>query len=916
MILDQEAYLAHYGTLRKSGRYPWGSGPTQSARNQTFLDTVEILRKQGMSDAEIAKGFSPSDDDIASGVASKSDKLTSTDIRALKSIAKTELKQDQIRMAERLHDKGMSNNKIGERMGINESSVRALRAPGAKEKADVLKSTTDMLRRQVAEKQYIDIGVGVHHTLDITEDKFKVAVAKLREEGYQVRWTKVQQLTTGNETTVKFLKAPDTPFPKQNQIRGITEHSIDSGRNYLGIQTPLSISSKRIGIRYAEDGGKDADGVIYVRPGVKDLSMGGNRYAQVRIAVDGTHFLKGMAITKAGLPDGVDLVFNTNKSNTGKKLDAMKPFKDDEDNPFGSTVRQIVDDKGKVSSVMNIVGKKESSGVEGGWGEWSKSLASQVLSKQEPSLAKTQLNMTYERKRNEFDEIKRLTNPAVKKKLLDSFADDTDSSAIHLKAAALPGQRTHVIMPVNSVKKGEIYATKYNNGDRVALIRYPHGGTFEIPELVVNNRNLGAKRLLGVGPKLDAVGINSSVAERLSGADFDGDTVLVIPNNKGSIKSTPPLDGLRGFDSKSYRIPDSNTTTKRMSTANTQTEMGKITNLISDMTIRGAGTAELAQAIRHSMVVIDAEKHGLDYKASARDNGIASLKNRYQSDPSTTGKGASTLITRAKSAQYVDKRRAARVSEGGAIDRTTGAKRYVPTNEVRRTPDRIHKRTGAVIPGKEIRVQEKSTRLRETNDAYTLVSGKTGTPIERIYADHSNKLKGLANEARLAGLSVKSTPRSPSAKIVYKKEVADLNSKLNVALRNAPVERQAQLLANTVYRQKLQANPNMDGATKKKVKSQAEAEARVRTGARKQRIALTQREWDAIQAGAISNHMLNKILANTDLDQVKTFATPRTPRVISSAKLARANQMLIAGYTQSEVASQLGVSVSTLNNYF
>lgn len=918
MRLDEQDYLAHYGVLRKSGRYPWGSGDTQIARNQTFLDVVADLQKQGMSVPDIAKGFS-----------SPEYPLTSTDIRNLKSIAKTQIKQDDIRRARRLEAEGLSNVKIGEVMGRNESSVRSLLTDAAKEKADALDGTADMLRRQIAEKKYIDIGVGVHHDLNITEDKLKVAVAKLKEEGYQVRWKPVEQIGsgTGNKTNQKFLKAADTPFPKVNEIRPITDHSIDSGKNYLGIVPPLPISSKRVGIRYAEDGGTDADGVIYVRPGVKDTSMGGNRYAQVRIAVDGTHFLKGMAVQKDGLPDGIDLVFNTNKSNTGNKLDAMKPYKkdkltgEDDENPFNSTVRQMYDDKGNVSSVMNIVGKKPGSGVEGGWGEWSKSLASQVLSKQAPELAKGQLDMTYERKKNEFDEIMRLTNPTVKKKLLESFADDTDSSAVHLKAAQLPGQATHVIMPVNSMKKGEIYAPNYAPGARVALIRYPHGGTFEIPELIVNNKNPEAKRLLGTAAR-DAVGIHHSVAERLSGADFDGDTVLVIPNNKGSIKSTPPLDRLRGFDSKSYVIPDmkldadGNIIDKRaMTSANTQMEMGKITNLISDMTIRGADTDKLSRAIRHSMVVIDAEKHGLDYQASARDHSIKALKAEYQFDLNSKGLGASTLITRAKSDIRVDKRRAAWVIEGGSIDPVTGKKRFTNTDETYRTPDRVHKRTGVTIPGKEIRKTETSTRLRETDDAYTLVSGTTGTRIERIYADHSNKLKGLANEARLATLATPPMKREPSAAKAYSKEVADLDQKLNVALENAPRERQAQRLAHAVYDLKRQADPSMSAATQKKVKAQAIAEARVRTSAKKQRIVLTQDEWNAIQAGAISNHKLKRILANSDIEQVKMLATPRAARVISATKLSRAKQMLADGYTQEDVASQLGVKLSTLMTY-
>ena len=48
--------------------------------------------------------------------------------------------------------------------------------------------------------------------------------------------------------------------------------------------------------------------------------------------------------------------------------------------------------------------------------------------------------------------------------------------------------------------------------------------------------------------------------------------------------------------------------------------MGDVSNLITDMTIKGANNDELARAVRHSMVVIDSEKHNLDVKASARDN--------------------------------------------------------------------------------------------------------------------------------------------------------------------------------------------------------------------------------------------------------------------------------------------------------
>ena len=226
----------------------------------------------------------------------------------------------------------------------------------------------------------------------------------------------------------------------------------------------------------------------------------------------------------------------------------------------------------------------------------------------------------------------------MKKTLLKSFADDCDSAAGHLQAAALPRQKYQVILPITSMKDNEVYAPNYKNGETVALIRFPHGGTFEIPILKVNNKQSEAKRTLGNA--LDAVGINSKVAERLSGADFDGDTVLVIPCNSSSSKvkitSTPQLKELENFDAKldyatikkgDTYYNDAGQPVKIMK--NTQTEMGKISNLITDMTLKGATDSELARAVKHSMVVIDAEKHKLDYKQSEIDNGISALKKKY-----------------------------------------------------------------------------------------------------------------------------------------------------------------------------------------------------------------------------------------------------------------------------------------------
>ena len=929
MIISEADYLKHYGTPRHSGRYPWGSGAaneTGATRHRSFLDAADKMKKQGMSDTEIARGMG----------------LTTTQYRARKTIALAEKKQAQVNQAEALAEKGYSNVEIGKRMGLNESSVRALRAPGAKDKADVLHATADMLKKQVDDKKYIDVGTQVERALPlsndpnvsigISKDKFNTAVAMLQEQGYKIHYVKVQQLGTGNFTTIKVLSKPDTPysevFNNRNQIKQINDtYSEDGGRTYLGIQPPISVSSKRVGINYAEDGGGAADGVIYVRPGVKDLSIGNNNYAQVRIAVDGTHYIKGMAVYKEDLPKGTDLVFNTNKSNTGRKKDALKEMEKDAsgnvdpDNPFGTIVRQVHDEHGKVSSAMNIVNE------EGDWDKWSKNLPSQMLSKQDPKLAKSQLDLTYERRINEYNDIKRLTNPTVRKKLLDTFADETDSAAVHLKAAALPGQATKVLLPVTSMKPTEIHAPSLINGTRVALVRFPHGGTFEIPQLTVNNRNKEAKKLIGEHAT-DAIGIHHSVAQHLSGADFDGDTVLLIPNNRGSVKSTPALESLKGFDPKHSYPPYEGMRTidggiyrngkvdyegRSPVASRKQQEMGSVSNLITDMTIHGAKADEVARAVRHSMVVIDSEKHNLDFKASERNNGIADLKERYQGGKRS---GASTLISKASSEYRIPARKPRPAAEGGPIDKATGKKVFKPTGElVPEYKTRTNPATGTkerIPTGKMIPKTEKHERLAVTEDARSLVSSPSGTRVELIYADHSNKLKSLANDARKESVNTTPIPTSPSAKKTYASEVSSLDAKLNLALKNAPLERQAQVIANTVVSQKRQAYPNMEAADVRKIKNQALAEARVRTGAKKTAIKPTQSEWDAIQAGAVSNHKLNQIINNSDLDTIKKLATPKDQPKMTVTKTGRAKVMLDSGYTQAEVASQLGVSLSTL----
>jgi len=900
--------LAHIGVLRKSGRFPWGSGENPYQRSSDFLAYVADLRKQGLTDTQIAKGIGEM------SIADGGKDVKTTEFRAVNKMAKDEVKKADIARALMLRDKGMSNVAIGKAMGKPESTVREYLKENADKRISQLDSTISALRQNVDEKKFLDVGVGIEHDLMVSDTQVKTAVASLREEGYNLYYLKQPQLGTNHETTLKVLTPADVTYKDllnhRDEVRSVSNW-IDNENNVVGLRPPAQVDPKRVMVRYGSEGGSDLDGVIELRRGIADIDLGDARYAQVRIAVDGgkgvlsngeikKRYLKGMAIYADDLPDGIDFRFNTNKQDKGDKLLAMKPQSlEDPTNPFGSSIKRqkiYFDEKGKEKlSPINIVNE------EGDWTKWSSKLSSQFLSKQSPVLAKDQLGVRYDSKVEELNQIKRLTNPEVRKKLLDSFADDADSSAVHLKAAGLPRTKTHVILPINSMKDNEIYAPKYENGEVVVLVRHPHGGKFEIPQLIVNNRNKDAKRLIQNAD--DAVGINAKVAARLSGADFDGDTVLVIPNGSGRVKTSPALDGLKGFDPQTYYPGYEGM--KVMSGPDKQHKMGDISNLITDMTIKGATPAELARAVRHSMVVIDAEKHKLNYKQSYKDNNIVQLKMEYQNGPKS---GATTLISQASSRIDVNTRKERPAKEGGFIDKETGEKNYVDKGET--YEKRTVRKDGTVkveVKNKTIR----STKMAEVKDARDLISDAR-TPIEMVYADYANKLKALANNARKEMVNTPPVKINNSAKEMYKAEVASLKAKLNTALKNAPLERQAQVLANAQVKQKMASQPDMDAADLKKIKGQALTLYRERVGAHKTLISITDGEWDAMQNGAVSANVLQKILNNTDMDKIKERATPRSSTGLPASTLARARSLLSAGYTQAEVAGLLGVSTSTL----
>lgn len=933
--------IKHYGTPRHSGRYPWGSGEDPQ-RSSSFLQKAAELRKQGLSEREIARDL---------GVLDKKGNPSTSALRAKKSIAKDAKRAADTAEALRLKNKGCSNVEIGRRMGINESSVRALLNPALQERADTTRVIANMLKDSVEKKNYIDVGAGVERHIGISRTKLQTSIAMLKEEGYTVHYIPVEQLGTGKKTTVMVLAKPGTTYSEvsknRDKIKLVTDYSEDGGRTVLGLEPPRNVDASRVRVRYTEDGGSNKDGIIELRRGVSDISLGNSKYAQVRIAVNGTHYLKGMAMYSDNLPKGVDILFNTNKDKSVPMLGTkdntvLKPLKKNQDgdidfdNPFGATVRQqhFITDEGLKNPKSSEMLTLKRNGIsyqdiarkfniteddvkrcisvkainivneEGEWRDkWSKNLSSQMLSKQSSGLAKKQLALAYDAKKEEYDEIMSLTNPTVKKKLLDDFADGCDSAAVHLKAAAIPRSSWHVLLPIPEMKETEIYAPNYRDGENVVLIRYPHSGAFEIPELVVNNRHQVAKNTLGDAK--DAVGIHPSVAAKLSGADFDGDAVLVIPNGDKSVKTAASLKGLSDFNPQEmYKAYDGMPRVGPATGFYKQRQMGSVSNLITDMTIRGTNlqSDEIARAVRHSMVIIDAEKHNLNYKQSYIDNGIAELKRKYQGSPTS---GAATLISKASSEARPDHR----VEGQRVVDKNGKVRRlYVDPN----TGRKLYEKTGETYitkSGRTVKKTTPSTKMYETDDAFTLSSG---TPMETIYALHANKLKALANNSRKEMVNIRPLTQSKSAKITYAPEVARLNAALNVALKNAPLERQAQLAANKIVSMKRESNPDLDAADIKKIKGQALTEARNRVGAGKQRIVISDREWEAIQAGAVSNNTLSQILNNTDIDRVKELATPRVTKTMTASKISRAKAMLESGYTQAEVADQLGVTTSVL----
>ena len=985
-----EDELLHYGMPRRSGRYPYGSGDSPYQHHEDFLGRIEELKKSG---------FKYTDDDgkewTGDNAIAKSMGLKTSEYRRQVSWANYERRLIQVETAKSLSEDGLGPTAIGKKMDLPESTVRSLLDPKSENRMHQAMETVNFLRKQVEEKGMIDVGNGVERELGISKERLDMALDYLEKaEGCPVYLGGVPQPTNpGQQTNQRVLCLPGTKHGEiynYENVKTINDYvSNDAGDSFVKKFTyPSSMDSKRLMVRYNEEGGIEKDGIVELRPGVKDLSLGDSRYSQVRILVDGTHYIKGMAVygDPKTMPDGVDVIFNTNKKQGTPVTDVLKKIKNDPDNPFGSAIKDAdkggqywYDDPKTGEKKLGLINKRAD---EGDWDDWSNALPSQFLGKQNMSLIKKQLGLAKADKMAEFDEYCNLTNPTIKKHLLEKFADNCDSAAADLKAAALPGQKYHVIVPINTLKDNEVYAPGYEPGTKLALIRYPHGGLFEIPILTVNNKNPLGKEILGT-TSVDAVGINHKIAEQLSGADFDGDTVMCIPTHdkggKVKISNKPPLKQLEGFDPKVQYGCDEPPRIDAKGKEhyfrkgveypimkNTGTEMGKISNLITDMTLAGASDDKIARAVKHSMVVIDAEKHKLDYKQSYIDNNIDALKKEYQSKEDGRYGGAGTILSRSKGQYSVDKRQGSyKVNMPGTKDydptRPDGAKLwkkaddlYYPDREYDKASGtmtirtsngkkitynvgdrgayerynpvkRVNPDTGEVsytdstgdITYKVKKRMQKSTNMAEHDDAYELVSTKRNAK-ELVYADYANTMKDLANRARIEMKTTGKIDYSASAKSIYQDEVNSLNKKLNDALLNTTRERQALRLANAEVKAKQQADPDMKPGDLKKANQRAVTKYRQEVGSiarRDRNIEITDREWDAIQAGAVSESTLKKILNNTDIDKLRQRATPRITNRLSSAQVNRVKALAASNYTLSEIANKLGVSTTTVSKY-
>lgn len=970
--LRRGSFLAHEGRDKEhssnqsgkgvghvgSGRYESGSGEDPFQHQFDFYFEAQRLNREyvrsGKINPETGKPYTRTD------VAKMMGYDSTKEWRYKLSEEKDRLTGYRFAEVRRLrYDRQMSPEEIAKKLDISDSQVRSILKASDDVKESELTATANVLRESLEKYGYIDVGDQVERTLGISKEKLGAAVKRLEEEGYTKTTIQVKQINPRQEGqgTNMLILGPKGLTPHEvaknchedlNRIHMINEYkSEDLGMTYFDIFPPVSVDSKRIMINYAEpDGTQTKEGVIELRPGVEDLSLGANQvYSQVRIAVDDKYYLKGMAIYKNDMPDGVDIIFNTNKpegSPPEKVFKLMKRQKTlpngdpdmnspiDKDNPFGSNIKKFDPDNPPESGQSFYTGKdgkKYQSAInkvnpEGTWDSWNKCVAAQFLSKQPLELAEKQLSITYGDKLEEYEKIMSVTNSVVRQKMLYDFADECETSSYELKAAALPRQSNKVLLPLDSIKETECYCPDYKTGEDVCLIRYPHSGPMEIVELKVNNNNREAASLYGKAPR-DVMVVNSKVTPKLSGADFDGDSVVVIPNKRVKnrdgkmvkmIEVHPMLKKMEGFDPKvafPYRQG-----MRLMTERDKGIQMGMAANLIADMQLLGAELDgdEMARAIKYSMVVVDAYKHKLDWKAAEKEYGIKDLRKQYQGKASG---GPATLITRAKS----EVRNIPQRSLYRKYDPETGEVIYRETGKTKKIWKK-NENGEWELKGEKL-ITQSSKKMLEVKDAFQLASDpKNPLPMEKVYGNYANGMKALAARARKEAVNISTDGLySRKAEKAYQEEVLSIDRKLSARSALAPNDRMALRGATMIMKAKKAENPNMTKDEMKKKSAQALSACRRRCtpGGKKEKIDVTPKEWEAIQAGAISPTKLKKLLLYANEDQIKSYAEPKTAKrgkMLSASQIMNIKQKLKAKLSSpEEIAASYGISVSTMKKY-
>ena len=319
LLKRRQDILCHYGMPRRSGRYPWGSGKEPYQHSGDFLNRVQSMKRDGFTYTD------PKDGKTYSGDAAiyKYFGMSSTEYRMQKELANIERRSLTIDKIHSLQDDGLGINEIARRLGKNESTIRSLLNTESEAKMREVENTANFLKEQADKYGMVDVGKGVEYGLNVSRTKMDTALYKLTGEGYEVRSNSIPQINNPNKnTTQQILCRPGTPkgdiydFDKIH-IMQKDYISDDDGATYRPRYVyPKSMDSSRIMVNYATPDGKGGalkDGVVEIRRGVEDLDLRGSHYSQVRILVDGTHYIKGMAVYADDLPDGVDIRFNTNK---------------------------------------------------------------------------------------------------------------------------------------------------------------------------------------------------------------------------------------------------------------------------------------------------------------------------------------------------------------------------------------------------------------------------------------------------------------------------------------------------------------------------------------------------------------------------------------------------------------------------